>query len=188
MSLFFSFIVGSFYHLQLFLAFLYPFLLHCCYLWDLRTCLSGSLSHWLTLWCITPFSHDWCIVYYLMVHSVFNWYVLCRLFHCVCIISSFLTSSFTSRLWCYGIALAIVGTVLGVHTCYPVYYILFFSPGDILFKLPSPTFLACYLLNTVQLISTTTKRPFAWKDCLHLFNYKEYDFKIGFLLIYSSYP
>ena len=76
--------------------------------------------------------------------------------------------------------LAIIGGILYAHTISNLYYIFFYSPGDILFKLPSPIYLACYLLNTVQLITTITKRPFTWRDCFSLFDYSRPDFPIGF--------
>lgn len=72
--------------------------------------------------------------------------------------------SFTSRMWCYGLALGIFFLILAGHAHTTMYYIIPFSPTDILFKIPSPVYLICFLLDTVTQIASKNNRPFAWSD------------------------
>lgn len=72
--------------------------------------------------------------------------------------------SFTSRMWCYGLALGIFFFVFACHAHSILYYIIPFSPTDVLIKIPSPIYLVCFLLDTVTQIASNNNRPFSWSD------------------------
>lgn len=95
---------------------------------------------------------------------------------------SVINSSFTSRIWCYGLSLGILFLLFLCHAHSTSYYIIPLSPVDLFIKIPSPVYIVCYLLDTVATIVSMNKRPFLWSDIFKIISI-ETNYKVG----YSSF-
>lgn len=89
------------------------------------------------------------------------------------------SSSFTSRSWCFGLALGIFFVIFLIQASMSLYYFLP-TPSDLFIKIPSPVYVICYLFFTIELIVEKTGSPFTWKDITLIVSQSKY-FSYGYV-------